>query len=394
MRIFFSGFASKRLLVFLFLLFLAGMVFAGPFTITSPTFKSDIPGVDIGILNSAAENAFNSLQNTINGSLPDNFSNFARGFANASVFSSDGASQRGYEGYNSFSFTTGLTLAFQVPQLTKIMNVMNNGGEGIEPDFIKNIVNIPFGIDGKLTAQLGINTSKFLLKDFYLGFKFSMFNTGWAIPSDFFYFETMSVGINASYQLISQKRLLADLLVWRGLNLETGFTWQKTTSRLSTPALSEIDDVIGELRNIPVTIPLPAPIGDYDINMQIDGSLHLNFDTYTYIIPIEAMTSLRVLGFLNVALGAGCDIAFGLSSIKAYGSLFVSNNPDLPVGITMDKKPSLTLDLPGTSSPAFFNPKIMGAMGFNFGPVIIDIPVTYYFVDNGYSLGITLGLTF
>jgi len=207
----------------------------------------------------------------------------------------------------------------------------------------------------------------------------------------------MSVGINASYQLISQKRLLAGLLVWRGLNLGAGFTLQKTSLKLKSD-LSFLDDIIGEDLSI-ISISLPSSIGySRNIDMPVDGSLHMDFDTNVYIIPVKAMTSLRLLGFLNVALGAGCDIAIGHSDIKAGCSLTVDrdkvNDQLSDIDIRMEEAPSLTLDLPGTSLSTFLNPKVMGAVGLNFGPILIDIPVTYYFRQNGYSLGVTLGLTF
>jgi len=49
--------------------------------------------------------------------------------------------------------------------------------------------------------------------------------------------------------------------------------------------------------------------------------------------------------------------------------------------------------LAGKSNPNIINVKGLFAAGFNFGPVIIDIPVTYYFLSNGWSLGLTFGVT-
>jgi len=407
MRIFIAGLTSKKLLVSLFLLFLAGTVFAVDVKLTAPQFTSDNPEIEVWLdaLNQDLLNyfkEFETIESDINNVLPDNFNKLAGGFANASVFSSDGASQRGYEGYKAFSLTFGPIIAVQLPQLTlfdKITDVINNGEEEISPDFIKDLVNIPFGFNFQaLNAQLGINTS-FLLKGLYLGFNFSMFDTNWinaiAMNLPGFSFKTMSVGINASYQLISQKRLLAGLLVWRGLNLGAGFIWHKTSLELK----SDLGDIFGEdSKNIQIPLPLPAELGgERTIDMPLVGSLQLGFDTNTYIIPVKAITSIRLLGFLNVALGAGIDIAlpFGGSSIEAKGSFTgdKDNVTGLPYGIIVDQAPSLTFSLGGKSAPSFFNPKVMGAVGFNFGPLIIDIPLTYYFKDNGYSLGFTLGLS-
>jgi len=394
MRIFIASFACKRLLLFVFLLSLAGMVFAVDVEIKAPHFSGG--GAEIqgfldeinGQLGTFFDEYAGLISSDIDNFLPGSFNNLAGAFANASVFSSDGASQRGYEGYKTFSFTAGFMGALQFPkQFTLLDEIMDaiKGGEG-EIGFFddKDKLDIGIGLDIKaLNAQFGINTSKFLLKGLYFGFKFSMFETNWikAIAAYFpdFSFKTMSVGINTSYQLISQKRLLLGLFVWRGLNLSAGFTWQKTSFEL-TSAL---------------------PIDEELLNFQFEGItmpftevMRFGINTNTYIIPVEAMTSIRLLGFLNVALGAGVDIAFGSSNINAHGSLDVGEITGLPPDVIMDTPPILRLSLGGKSAPSIFNPKAMGAVGFNFGPVIIDIPVTYYFLDNGYSLGVTFGFTF
>ena len=392
MSIFFSGLAGKRLLVSVFLLFLTGIVFAVDFT--PPHFTSNDPLIEefIDELNEEAKRVFGEYQDIINSKLaflPSSVPNLARAFANTSVFSSDGASLRGYEGYKAFSLTVGFMGALQFPRkftlLDEIMNVINDGEGEAGFDLDRNDLDIGIGFDAQVfNAQLGINTS-FLLKNLYLGFKFSMFDTSWikAMPLSDISFKTMSVGITAKYQLIKQLRLFGGLFVWRGLNLGTGFIWQNSSLGFTTSLFPEED-----LLNLP---PINTPIGY--IRMQFDETFHLDINTNTYIIPVEAMTSLRLLWSLNVAIGAGVDIAFGSSDINARGS-FVGDVTGLPPGVTMDRAPSLNYGLGGNSAPGIFNVKAMGAVGFNFGPIIIDIPVTYYFLDNGYSLGITFGLTF
>jgi hypothetical protein len=370
-------------------MFLAGMVFGGPITIEPPKFTGSNEFI-VDALNEKAENAFRDLReiDDMLDFLPDDFSNLARGFANASVFSSDGASQRGYEGYNLFSFTFGFMGGVQLPQfsfISKITDAISSSDGEIEPDLLKEIANIHFGFDAQmLNAQFGINTS-FLLKGLYLGFKFSKFDTNWIdIPLSGFSFNTMSIGGNASYQLISQKRLLAGLLVWRGRPLGTGLIWQKT-KLVITPDMQLVEDI---------PIPIGEPYGDLII--PVSGDISLGFETTNYIVPINAMTSIRLLG-LNVALGAGVDLAFGSSKIGVSGSFNVDedrvNNQLQDYDVRMKTPPKLEIDLGGKSSPGFLNLKAMGAIGFNFGPVIFDIPVTYYFLNNGWSLGVTLGVT-
>ena len=397
LRIFITGLANKRLLLPVFLLLLTEMVFTLDIKIIKPRLGSNNPLIQefIQEFNEEAERLFMDYENLINSELnflPDSVPNLAGAFANTSVFSSDGASQRGYEGYNIFSFTIGFMGALQFPKkfaINGIMDTLNGGEEETGFNFIKDNMDIGLGLDVQaFNIQIGINTSKFLLENLYLGFKFSMFDTNRinVIPLSGFSFKTTSVGITASYQLITQKRLLGSMLIWRGLNLGTGFIWQNTSLELSPATLLDED-----LLNFSI-----GPI-EYigTIDMQFNQSFHLGIKTNTYIIPVEVMTSMRLLWFLNLAIGAGVDIAFGNSTINAGGSFYTDNLPPLPYDVTMDVAPALSYSLGGNSVPNILSLKIMGSAGFNLGPVImIDIPVTYYPLDNGYSLGITFGLTF
>jgi hypothetical protein len=395
MGTFIAGYVSKKLLLPILFLFSTAIAFAVDVNFTAPQFASNNPYYQdiIEGLNAELAREFSAYENNIKtemAGLPSSFPNLAGAFANTSVFSSDGASQRGYEGYKAFSFTVGFMGALQFPRkfafLDEIKDAINSGEGELDFDFGRDNMDIDLGVDFQVfNAQLGINTSKFLLDGLYLGFKFSMFDTNWinAMPLSGFSFKTMSVGINASYQLIKQKRLLTGIFVWRGLSLGTGFIWQNTSFGL-TSHLPMDEDLL--------RVSVPTAIGTIDV--QLDEVFHLDNNTNTYIIPFEAVTSIRLLWFLNLALGAGVDIAFGGSNIKAYGSLDVSELTNLPAGVTMTKAPSLSYGLGGESAPTIFNLKAMGAVGFNFGPVIIDIPLTYYFLDNGYSLGVTFGFAF
>jgi hypothetical protein len=385
MRTTIIGFVNKKLLLSILLLSLTGMAFAVDLTVIKPHFT----GTDSDLLNERSDEFFGEFEDTMRAALdflPGSFPKLAGAFANASVFSSDGASQRGYEGYNAFSFTVGFMSALQFPStlLDKIMDAVNDSEDEMDLDFIKDNMDIGLGVDFQiLNAQFGINTSKFLLDRLYLGFKFSKFDTNWidAMSLSGFSFKTMSVGFNASYQLIKQKRLPAGIFVWRGLNLGTGFIWQNTSLGLKTSI--PIDD---DLLSISIEDTIE------NININLDNVFRFDIETNTYIIPIEAMTSVRLLWFLNLALGAGVDIAFGSSSIKASGSFDVKDYK-LPAGVEMTRAPSLSFGLGGKSAPSIFNLKLMGAVGFNVGPVIIDIPVTYYPLSDGYSLGVTVGVT-
>ena len=53
----------------------------------------------------------------------------------------------------------------------------------------------------------------------------------------------------------------------------------------------------------------------------------------------------------------------------------------------------MSISLGGSNSPNLFNPKAMASLGFSAGPaIILDIPVTWYFLNNGWNVGITMGI--
>jgi hypothetical protein len=97
---------------------------------------------------------------------------------------------------------------------------------------------------------------------------------------------------------------------------------------------------------------------------------------------------------LNLAVGAGVDFGFGKSDMKIgmSGDLNVTGIETISDYIRVDSPGKLSASAGGNMSPGLFNPKLMAGLGFNMGPVIIDIPVTWYFMNDGYSLGITLGI--
>jgi hypothetical protein len=119
----------------------------------------------------------------------------------------------------------------------------------------------------------------------------------------------------------------------------------------------------------------------------------------TVTIPLEATTAVQLFSFLNITLGVGADLAFGKNdmSLGVSGDVHLDNS-GLPSGAgTITQTPgtgNLSVDAGGTMPPSFFHPKIMTGIGFKIGPVILDIPVTYYFLGGtGLNLGVTLGFT-
>jgi len=301
-------------------------------------------------------------------------------FATTSVFSSGGASLRSYQGYESFAVTVGAMGGIQLPisPFTVFSDIAQI--EKVVDDLYDQIVNendLMLGVNPQiLNAQLGVNTSKFLLPGLYLGLKGGWMNINPSfLPMSF---QTWSIGAMANYQLIPQARVAGGLIVWRGLNVGLGFIYQKTSLNIDMPLpLDEIGD--------------PQNLGNgFSITMN-DMNVSMGIDVNTCTIPVEAVTSIRLLGFLNFSLGIGADVGFGSATLRANGdanfSLGYPSN-DVQVAPII-----LTANMGGSNSPNIFNPKAMTSIGFSAGPaIILDIPITYYFLNNGINVGITFGV--
>jgi hypothetical protein len=351
-------------------------------TITPPVFGGNNPHIDD--INSGIENNFRDLERDIMneiGNINTNPQKLIRAFATTSVFASAAATQRSYGGYDNFAFTIGPMIGLQLPVSPfSFMDEIENIGDRLE-----NEGDIKAGFNPQLlNAQFSINTSKLLLNNLYLGLKFGYMS----FDIEEFTFKTSSIGAIGSFQLFTHKKLTGALLLWRGINLGTGFIYQKTNLEYSLPmetydySFATSDFYSGDSGD---------PIYSHTIKMTVAPQLNMNFDINTYTIPLEVMTSIRLLGFLNLSFGLGADIGFGNASLSVSGEAEPSFT-GLPNDIHIVRPASLAISMGGNNTPNIFNPKIMIGLGFSFGPVIIDFPFTYYFQDQGYNAGITLGI--
>jgi hypothetical protein len=282
-----------------------------------------------------------------------------KGFADASVFSSMGATQRAYGEYKLWAFTVGPMVGFRLPgsdpfnfvdELETISDTIKDDGDA------KIGVNIQ-----AVTGQIGINTSKFLLDRLYLGLRFGFFTISDII--DGFDMDTLQIGAMGNYQLVRGIDVLSGLFRWRGVNVGTGFIFQKTGL---TYRFDEKYDTI-----------------DSGITYTTSPEFKFDMDIKTFVIPLEVNTSVQLLWILNLNLGAGVDIAFGKNDLTIGADSPVYNSYGGYVG-------TIFIRGGGDMAPTIFNPKIMTNIGLKLGPVILDVPVTYYF-GNGFNAGVTLG---
>jgi hypothetical protein len=288
-----------------------------------------------------------------------------KGFADASTFSTQGATQRAYGEYKLWAFTIGPMVGLRMPgsSISGGISEIENIGDTMEED---GDIQLGLNVQG-ITGQFSLNTSKFLLDNLYLGFRFGFFNLT-AVEN--LTFRTFHIGFTGDYQVLKGKNLVSGLLNWRGVTVSTGLIFQRTTMGYSYDLDRQEESL------------------DSGGTIWVDPSIDFDMKINTFIIPLEANTSIQLLWVLNLNFGLGLDIAFG----KNTTTLSMNGPIDGDEASYVTAPGFLSIDAGGSMGPTIFNPKIMANLGFKFGPVIIDVPVTYYFVGGpGLSVGITLG---
>jgi hypothetical protein len=362
------------------ILVLAGTISAFALNIDgkAPTFT----GVNDPTISAAIDAAFGVAFGGVFGQLKekaqgidDKPEQFIRSWGNSGVFASHGATQRAYGDYKLFAFTLGPMLGLQLPG-----NPFNIAGDlGNLAEKLNKDGDIKLGLNPQIiSAKIGINASKFLLDKLHLGLHFGSMKLD-KLFVDGFSFNTFSLGATANYQLIPQLNL-AGLLLWRGVNVGSGLIYQGT----------KIGYTIGL-----GTCEQPLVVSGTTVgNFSIAPVLFLDMNINTVTIPLEATTAVRLLRFLNIPLGVGVDLGFGKSDLKIgmNGDISVTNLTASYPGISV-KPGNVSVTAGGDMLPSFFNLKFMTGFGFNFGPAILDIPVTIY-ADKGYNVGITVGVVF
>jgi hypothetical protein len=288
-----------------------------------------------------------------------------RGFADASVFTSTGASQRAYEGYKYVAFTVGPVIGARLSGTqVDFADEFSNIGDELKDN---GDVRTGFSVQA-VSGQLSINTSPFLLENLYLGLRFGYFDFD---AIDNLSFKTLQLGIVGNYQLVRGLEFTPKVVAWRGIGFATGFIFQQTNLKYSYALDTYTENFM--------------PGG----SLRIDPELVFNMDVNTFVVPLEINTAFRVL-FLNFNLGLGMDLAFGKNdiNINMAGEIDVEG-----ADIYTSVPGSLVLNAGGNISPTVVNPKVMMGLGFTFGPVVLDIPITYFFLTgHGLSVGITAGI--
>lgn len=351
----------------------SGIVLTAP-VVTSLTISgTTYTGSALSALNGDIASNFLSIQNSLNStyfSQLHDMTDLSRGFANANTAAFDNASLLGYQTYDLFGVMVGMNLTMAVPSLdpTQATAALNN---------VASTGDVYAGTStGGAAAQLGVNLS---------GFVPGLYGTVKAgfVPSlkiNSASFEQGMFGVGVNYTLVPQYDFFYGFLKWRGVSVGTGVTVTGTSTSVDIP-----------IRDY--STPISASVGGNTVSGTASTSntvARLLVTDSSVVVPVEIMSSLQALWFLNFGLGVGCDLAFSGSQIK------LSGDSDLVIsGISNATVTPGSMKVAATDSNAIgdiFVPRIAASVGLDATVFKLDIPMSFYPVSKAFSIGFSGGV--
>lgn len=275
----------------------------------------------------------------------------ARGFANASAYSSQVATQRGFQGYETFAITLGTMAAAQVPATTTNLSYYKH--------LAKKLYQQGDVYVGVAWNAWSLNAGVRLPGDIYLSGKFGKLIYSYHD----FDFDGMHAGGMINYQIIKQMAPAVKIVLWRGLSIGTGYLWQYNNTAY-------------HYKGKPTTFSGVQPI-------VVRPEMEITARTTSHVIPLELSTAVRLFWFLNIHAGGGVDFAWGSSRLKYSGTGVIAEGSSTGLYAVYGKQ--------GGNGPKHYKFKIFCGPGLSIGPVIVDLPFTYYFRD-GFNAGVTVGV--
>ncbi len=310
--------------------------------------------------------AWTDMQTKIHEKL-DKYTNqydLSRGIANSGVYSTQVATQSGYTGYDKYFVTIGTQAAAQSPS-TSPSEIKGAFGE------MRDKGDLYAGAAWQIWAmQVGMRAD-FLLDDLFMGLKF-----GYAsVPYKDYKFTDVTAGLVANYMLINEAYKAKGGFVWRGLSVGSGLMFMKNDMDYGFKVGTITQDITsGTLSGSQLTY---------------TPDVTLKTSSYAVSIPVELTTAIRLLWCFNLSLGVGMDISMGKSEIDLAikGKSDITN---LPSGYTSVPQDVLIDGGTNGKGPYVARPRLMTGVGFEIGPVVLDVPMAWYF-KSGFTAGVTVG---
>ena len=381
---------KKDKFLLLFLLLLIPAVISAQVTITPPTVNVTNPllaliAADLeDAINSQLESAADEMEIQLNTEIEPflNQEDLVLGFSNAGASAAHSGTQRAYNDYKIFALTVGSGFALSAPSTS--VSELEQAVENIEQDG-----DIYFGAAVQpINASLGINMG-WLVEDLYATVKFGYSNISEGTLVEDFSFKSLTLGVLADYQVFQSRSLPLGFIRWRGLTVGSGLMFQSNESVFKMAL--EVDPVAAD---VPLADEYAVPgLTDLEADLEIQPELTLGVSSHSISIPLEVTTGVRLLWLIDLNVGVGIDLAFGDSNID------LSIESPVYVDTTSDwftfNDGSILIDL-GTegNGPQLVRPRLTAGVGFNLGPVKLDVPMMYYIDTKGVSAMVGLNIGF
>lgn len=279
----------------------------------------------------------------------------AKGMGDAAHYTILTANANSFQGYDLFSVTFGAGAGAVYTIGEKPQDLQ---------DKYKEEGDISLGAGGTFAANFGLNLGIFGLENFYVNLLIG------GIPEveyQDFKAKQYNYGLGMTYTLIQQKRVLGGLAGWRGLALSTGI-YRTNAFTKYTVKLDKITQTVNSQ------------------TVEFDPTAEIESEISSTIIPFDISTSFQFLWILNLGVGVGADLAFGKSDLN------VNATADAYSTTLQQNVGKAKFDNDDSSSKiSTFTPKVTGSLGFNFGPLKVDVPVAWY-PTSGYFVGATVGI--
>ena len=357
--------------------------------LTAPTMK--ILGVDI------PHTAWDPILNVFEDEIKDSSDmgrytsprKIARGVANAGAAATHIATQRSFSDYRAFAFVYGLGVAYSAPS-SDLFVAMQRVAEDLSDDG-----DAYFGVAFQpWTISFGVNLSDWV-DGLRVNAKFGLFYP--SIRADDvgeLTFRSMTVGVGADYQIIKTFDLPGGIIRWRGVTIGSGLNYQSNMAVIAY----EIEDKTKSLRtpvtktDLGVTVPgAPETIG----HLVLSPGIRAEINSRSWSIPLELSTGFRLFYLLDMNVGIGTDFAFGHTELALGTDAEIDFEPAAGVSesmISVDPG-SANLGISEESRPQFVRPRITFGVSLNLGPLKFDVPMMYYFDQEGMTsvIGVNLG---
>jgi hypothetical protein len=189
-------------------------------------------------------------------------------------------------------------------------------------------------------------------------------------------------GLGANYDLVKPYDFALGLFKWRGLSLGSGFIFNTNTINAES-AISPDSTTTSVQFNGGSFLTLTASTDNTKAKLKIVDS--------SFVIPIDLMTSVQLLWFLNLGFGVGADLNFASTkiSMSAASDLGVSSSTD-----TITSTPgSASLNIGDSKGIGdIIVPRLATSIGLNVAILKLDFPVSYYPTTKAFAFGFTGGI--